>query len=87
MNNREWKKAVESAGGVEAAENQFKRKWITNNPQAAETPAGKTPAAAPKPTVKSKVISMADVDATVAASGKSKQEVMDAIKAKGYTVK
>jgi hypothetical protein len=30
---------------------------------------------------------MADVDATVAASGKSKQEVMDAIKAKGYTVK
>lgn len=45
------------------------------------------PAAAPKPTATSKVISMADVDATVAASGKSKQEVMDALKAKGYTVK
>ena len=87
MNNREWKKAVESAGGVEAAENQFKRKWITNNPQSAETPAGKTPAAAPKPTATSKVISMADVDATVTASGKTRQEVMDALKAKGYTVK
>jgi hypothetical protein len=87
MNNREWKKAVESAGGVEAAENIFKKKWITNNPQAAETPAGKTPAAAPKPTATSKVISMADVDATVTASGKTRQEVMDALKAKGYTVK
>jgi hypothetical protein len=87
MNNREWKKAVESAGSVEAAENIFKKKWITNNPQAAETPAGKTPAAAPKPTATSKVISMADVDATVTASGKTRQEVMDALKAKGYTVK
>jgi hypothetical protein len=90
MNNREWKKAVEAAGGVEAAENQFKRKWITNNPQAAEaTPAKSSaaPAAAAKPTATSKVISMADVDATVTASGKTRQEVMDALKAKGYTVK
>lgn len=87
MNNREWKKAVDSAGGVEAAENIFKKKWITNNPQAAETPASKTPATAPKPTATSKVISMADVDATVTASGKTRQEVMDALKAKGYTVK
>jgi len=45
------------------------------------------PAAAPKPTAATKVVSMADVDATVAASGKSRQEVMDALKANGYTVK
>jgi hypothetical protein len=89
MNGREWRKSVEAAGSVEAAENQFKKKWITNNPQAAETPAGKTPAApaAAKSTATSKVISMADVDATVTASGKTRQEVMDALKAKGYTVK
>jgi hypothetical protein len=30
---------------------------------------------------------MADVDATVTASGKTKQEVMDALKANGYTIK
>ena len=43
--------------------------------------------AAPKPTATTKVVSMADVDATVASSGKTKQEVMDALKANGYTVK
>jgi hypothetical protein len=55
-------------------------------------PAAKTsaaPAAAPKPTTTpaTKVVSMADVNATVASSGRTKQEVMDALKANGYTVK
>jgi hypothetical protein len=89
MNRREWKKAVDDAGGVEAAEKQFKSKWIASNPQSAETAPAK-PSAAPKPTATApatKVVSMADIDATVAASGKTKQEVIDAIKAKGYTVK
>jgi hypothetical protein len=88
MQGREWRKSVEAAGSVEAAEKQFKSKWITNNPQSAEAAPTKSSAApAPKPTATSKVISMADVDATVAASGKSRQEVMDALNAKGYTVK
>jgi hypothetical protein len=42
---------------------------------------------APKPTTTTKVVSMADVNATVASSGRTKQEVMDALKANGYTVK
>lgn len=91
MNGREWRKAVEAAGSVEAAEKQFKSKWITNNPQSVEGGAAQSatpkPSAAPKPTTATKVVSMADVDATVTASGKTKQEVMDALKAKGYTVK
>jgi hypothetical protein len=91
MNGREWRKAVETAGSVEAAEKQFKSKWITNNPQSVEGGAAQSatpkPSAAPKPTTATKVVSMADVDATVTASGKTKQEVMDALKAKGYTVK
>jgi len=86
MNGKEWRKSVEAAGSVEAAEKQFKSKWITNNPQAAEAAPAKS-TAAPKPTATSKVISMADVDATVASSGRTRQEVMDALKAKGYTVK
>lgn len=45
------------------------------------------PAAASKPTAATKVVSMADVNATVAASGKTRQEVIDALNAKGYTVK
>jgi len=45
------------------------------------------PTAAPKPTTATKVVSMADVNATVASSGRTKQEVMDALKANGYTVK
>lgn len=88
MNGREWKKAVADAGGVETAENIFKKKWITNNPQSAdgEAPTAK-PSAAPKPTTTSKAVSMADVRATVASSGRTEQEVMDALKAQGYTVK
>lgn len=89
MNRREWKKAVEDAGGEQAATAKFKNEWIRNNPQSAETAPAK-PSAAPKPTAAApatKVVSMADIDATVAASGKTKQEVIDAIKAKGYTVK
>jgi hypothetical protein len=91
MNSREWKKAVADAGGVDAAEKQFKNKWINNNPQSSEVAPAKAnaapAAAAPKPTATSKVISMADVEATVASSGRTRQEVMDALKAKGYTVK
>jgi hypothetical protein len=88
MNGKEWRKAVADAGGVDAAESMFKKKWITNNPQSVEGASSPAkPAAAPKPTATSKVISMADVDATVTASGKTRQEVMDALKAKGYTVK
>jgi len=45
------------------------------------------PTAAPKPTTATKVVSMADVNATVASSGRTKQEVMDALKANGYTVR
>ena len=55
-------------------------------PAAAAKPSA-APAAAPKPTTTTKVVSMADVNATVASSGRTKQEVMDALKANGYTVK
>jgi len=91
MNGREWKKAVADAGGVEAAENIFKKKWITNNPQSVEGASSPAkPAAAPKPTATApanKAVSMADVRATVASSGRTEQEVIDALKAKGYTIK
>jgi hypothetical protein len=89
MQGREWRKSVEAAGSVEAAEKQFKSKWITNNPQSAEAAPTKSSAApaASKPTAATKVVSMADVNATVAASGKTRQEVIDALNAKGYTVK
>lgn len=91
MQGREWKKSVEAAGSVEAAENMFKRKWITNNPQTADgeaPPARSTAApAASKPAAATKVVSMADVEATMASSKRTKQEVMDALKANGYTVK
>jgi len=93
MNGREWRKSVEAAGSVEAAENQFKRKWITNNPQTTDdgeappTKPSAAPAAAPKPTNTSKTVTMADINATVTASGKTKQEVMDALKANGYIIK
>jgi hypothetical protein len=53
-------------------------------PAPAPTPA--KPAAS-KPTTATKVVSMADVDATVASSGKTRQEVIDALNAKGYTIK
>jgi hypothetical protein len=91
MNGREWRKSVEAAGSVEAAENQFKKKWITNNPQSVEGASSPAkPAAAPKPTATApatKAVSMADVRATVASSGRTEQEVIDALKAKGYTIK
>jgi hypothetical protein len=58
----------------------------TAAPTAAPKPTA-APTAAPKPTTATKVVSMADVNATVASSGRTKQEVMDALKANGYTVK
>jgi len=92
MYRKDWKKAVDEAGSEQAATAKFKADWIRNNPQAAEggaAPAKPTaaPAAAAKPTAATKVVSMADVNATVAASGKTKQEVIDALNAKGYTIK
>jgi hypothetical protein len=48
------------------------------------------PAAAPKPTATSKVLSQADFEATITGSiakGKTRQEAIDALKANGYTVK
>ena len=87
IGGKEWKKAVADAGSVEAAEAKFKKNWLTANPQTA-APAPK-PNAAPKPTAAAatgKTITMADVDATVKSSGRTKQEVMDALKVKGYTV-
>ena len=92
MYRKDWRKAVDEAGSEQAATAKFKADWIRNNPQAAEggaAPAKSTaaPAAAPKSTTATKVVSMADVNATVASSGKTKQEVMDALKANGYTVK
>jgi hypothetical protein len=32
-NRRDWKKAIADAGSEQAAEDAYKRKWITNNPQ------------------------------------------------------
>jgi hypothetical protein len=32
-NRRDWKKSIETAGSEQAAEDAYKRKWITNNPQ------------------------------------------------------
>jgi hypothetical protein len=67
-------------------ENRLRAAYQT--PAAAPAKSSAAPAAAtPKPTATSKVISMADVEATVASSGRTRQEVMDALKAKGYTVK
>jgi hypothetical protein len=84
INRRDWKKAVEAAGGDEkAAADNFKKNWITANPQSAEE--GGAPA--PKPTTAGKVATMADVKATALASKKTEQEVIDALKAKGYTIK
>lgn len=89
VNRRDWKKSVEAAGSEEAAAEKFKRDWITANPQSADedgAPAPK-PTAAPKPTTTTKVATMADVDATAKASKKTRQEVIDALEAKGYTIK
>jgi len=48
---------------------------------------GGAPAAGKPATSAARVMSMADVQATAAASGKTTQEVIDAAKAKGYTIK
>jgi len=90
MYRKDWRKAVDDAGSEQAATTKFKNDWIRNNPQSAETAPAKTntaPAAAPKPTATSKAVSMADVRATVTSSGRTEQEVIDALKAKGYTIK
>jgi len=84
MYGREWKKTVADAGSVEAATAKFKKNWITTNPQPAEAAPAPNPAAA---AATSKVLSQADVEATIKSSGRTRQEVMDALKAKGYTVK
>jgi len=84
VNRREWRKAVEAAGGDEkAAADSFKKNWITANPQAA----GEDGAPAAKPATAGKVATMADVKATALASKKTEREVMDALEAKGYTIK
>jgi len=56
-------------------------------PTAAPAKPSAAPAAAPKPTTTSKTVSMADVRATVTSSGRTEREVMDALKANGYTIK
>ncbi len=82
--SKDWKKDVEAAGGdKKAAAAQFKKDWIVKNPQAANE--GATPAA--KPATAGKVATMADVKATALASKKTEREVMDALEAKGYTIK
>jgi len=82
--SKDWKKDVEAAGG-----DSFKKSWITANPQSADEEGG-APAPKPataKPATVGKVVSMADIKATAAASGKTEKEVMDAAKARGYTIK
>ena len=69
-----------------AEENKLRAAYQT--PTAAPAKPSAAPvAAAPKPTTASKAVSMADVRATVASSGRTEQEVIDALKAKGYTIK
>lgn len=92
--SKDWKQAVANAGGDKAAaEAKFKRDWVKNNPIADEedgTPAPKPAApkpAASNPATAGKVATMADVKATALASKKTEQEVIDALKAKGYTIK
>lgn len=52
INRREWKKAVEAAGSEAAAEEQYKKKWITANPQTADGDGAPAPKPAATPTVK-----------------------------------
>ena len=93
-NDRAYNKARRAGNTTEtnrllqAEEARLRAAYTT--PSAGNAPAPKpsaAPAAAPKPTTATKVVSMADVNATVTASGKTKQEVMDALKANGYTIK
>jgi hypothetical protein len=61
INRREWKKAVEAAGGDEkAAATQFKSNWITANPQSADEDG----APAPKPTSSAKPGTVLNYDAS-----------------------
>jgi hypothetical protein len=92
--SKDWRKAVADAGGDKAAaEAKFKQNWILNNPVADEEGGAPAPKpAAPKPTAAKpatvgKVATMADVKATALASKKTEREVMDALEAKGYTIK
>ena len=86
---RRAKDTTETNRLLQAEETRLRAAYTT--PAAGNAPAPKPSAAptstAPKPTTATKVVSMADVNATVASSGKTKQEVMDALKAKNYTVK
>jgi len=67
------------------AAEETKLRAAYQTPTAAPAKPSAAPAAAAAAT--SKVLSQADVDATVKSSGRTRQEVMDALKAKGYTVK
>jgi hypothetical protein len=89
--DRAYRAAVRKKDTTEAnrlltlEENRLRAAYQT--PTAAPAKPSAAPAATPKPTATTKVVSMADVNATVASSGRTKQEVMDALKANGYTVK
>ena len=89
--NRAYRAAVRKKDTTEAnrllAVEEARLRAAYQTPAAAPAKPSAAPAAAPKPTTTTKVVSMADVNATVASSGKTKQEVMDALKANGYTVK
>jgi hypothetical protein len=88
LNKQKWKKEVEAAGSEDAAKAKFKKDWITANPQSAEEGGAPAPKpAAPNPATAGKVATMADVKATALASEKTEQQVIDALKAKGYTIK
>jgi hypothetical protein len=94
-NDRAYNKARRAGNTTEtnrllqAEETRLRAAYTT--PAAGNAPAPKPSAAptptTPKPTTATKVVSMADVNATVTASGRTKQEVMDALKANGYTIK
>ena len=91
--DRAYRAAVRKKDTTEAnrlltlEENRLRAAYQT--PTVASAKPSAAPAAAPKPTTTptTKVVSMADVNATVASSGRTKQEVMDALKANGYTIK
>lgn len=87
--SKDWKKAVADAGGDKAAaEAKFKRDWVKNNPVVDDEGGAPAPKpAAAKPATAGKVATMADVKATALASKKTEREVMDALEAKGYTIK
>lgn len=62
INRRDWKKAVEAAGGDEkAAATQFKSNWITANPQTADE---ESSAPAPKSTPSAKPATILNYDAS-----------------------